>query len=124
MDYGSDIRLDDDRDIAIDGDDLAVIDGPALVAQDVREEIDTPLGSLFWDRSAGSHLRKWLLAASASPPGVTEELERVALRDPRVDAETVHAEQRPDGSYRLRFRVLGHVPEQVLRFDLQELARV
>ena len=123
IDYGADIRLDGGRDALADaGGDLARIDGPALVAQDVAEELAIPRGSLPWDRTAGSDLLLWLNDRSPRDYEVEGELRRVALRDPRVDAATVSAARDGDG-YLLRFRALGSVEELALRFDLPGVER-
>ena len=121
--FGADVRLDGSRDaVAAASGDLEQISGPALVAQDVAEELAIPRGSLPWDRTAGSDLLLWLNDRSPRDYEVEGELRRVALRDPRVDAATVSA-SRDGGGYLLRFRALGSVAEQVLRFDLPDLER-
>lgn len=123
IDYGADVRLDGSRDALADAaGDLARIDGPALVAQDVAEELAIPRGSLPWDRAAGSDLLLWLNDRSPRDYEVEGELRRVALRDPRVDAATVVA-ARDGAGYLLRFRVIGSVEEMALRFDLPGVER-
>ena len=107
----SDLRLDGDRDLALNGagDDVLTIDGADLVAQDVAEALATPLGSLPWDPDAGSDLHQWLLLETVEAAAIIAELERVATADPRVDAATVTARQLPDGTFRLGFRTLDGV---------------
>ena len=107
----SDLRLDADRDIALDGagEDALTVDGAALVVQDVAEALATPLGSLPWDRAAGSDLLSWLNYEVVSDAVIIAEIERVAAADTRVDAATVAARQLPDGTFRLRFVTLGGV---------------
>ena len=123
MDYGSDLRIDRDRDAIQDpAGDLAEVSGAALVAQDVAEELSIPRGSLPWDRKAGSDLLFWLNDRSPRDYEVEGELRRVALRDPRVDAATVTA-ARDGAGYALRFRAVGSPAEQTLRFDLPNLER-
>ncbi len=123
MDYGSDLRLDADRDAVPDpAGDLAELSGPELVAQDLAEELSIPRGSLPWDREAGSDLLFWLNDRSPRDYEVEGELRRVALRDPRVDAATVTA-ARDGAGYALRFRAVGSLAEQALRFDLPGLER-
>lgn len=122
--YGADVRLDGSRDVvAAASGGLEQISGPALVAQDVGEELAIPRGSLPWDRTAGSDLLLWLNDRSPRDYEVEGELRRVALRDPRVDAATVSADGDGAGGYLLRFRVIGSVAEQVLRFDLPGVER-
>lgn len=123
MDYGSDLRLDRDRDAVPDpAGDLMTVSGPALVAQDLAEELSIPRGSLPWDREAGSDLLFWLNDRSPRDYEVEGELRRVALRDPRVDASTVTT-ARAGAGYALRFRAIGSPTEQTLRFDLPDLER-
>lgn len=123
MDYGSDLRLDRDRDVILDpAGGLVEISGPELVAQDLAEELSIPRGSLPWDREAGSDLLFWLNDRSPRDYEVEGELRRVALRDPRVDAATVTA-ARDGAGYALRFRAAGSLAEQTLRFDLSDLER-
>ena len=103
-----DALLDDDGDIAVDDDgNGATVTGGRLVAQDVREEISTPRGSLPWDRAAGSDVLLWLNRESTPPGAIIAELERIALADARIKAASVAAEQLPDGRYRLSFSVFG-----------------
>ena len=104
-----DALLDAGRDIAVDRQERGfVVSGARLVAQDVREEIHIPRGSLFWDRDAGSDVLAWLNAEDVPPGQIIAELERVALDDDRIDARSVRAEQLPGAArYRLSFAVIG-----------------
>ncbi len=124
--YGADVRLDGH----LSGDlittptaDLEPISGPALVAQDIAEEVVTPLGSLPWDRSAGSNLPRWLNSPHRGAPEVLAELRRVAAKDPRVDVLTIAARQDGDRDrrYLLSFRTLGSTAPVELAFDVQAL---
>lgn len=116
-DYGTDVRLDADGDVAVTPTGaLAQIDGPALVAQDIAEEAATPLGSLPWDPQAGSNLLQWLNSPWPRDAEVLAELRRLAAKDPRVDARTIDARSDRDG-YVLSFRPLGSVSLRELRFD-------
>ncbi len=122
MEYGSDMRLDDKRDIIFTPDgDVEVQDGARLVAQDVVEELSIAFGSVEWDRTAGSHLLSLLNTAEDASSFVVNELERIALKDVRVDAATVLAEQMEDGRFRLSFRVVGELETETLLFDMKDL---
>lgn len=121
MDYGKDIYLDDDMDVVFTADgDVLLQEGAALVAQDVREELSIAFSSVEWDRNAGSHLIECLNSISADEE-IVSELERVALRDPRVDASTVDATKMTDGRFRLDFSVVGTLDKVHLLFDLKEI---
>ena len=121
MDYGKDIYLDDNRDVVFTPDgDVELQDGPRLVAQDVREELSIAFASVEWDRKAGSHLLESLNSTSADDV-VMAELERVAIKDPRVDASSVKAVKRQDGRFALSFTVVGSLDEMLLLFDLDDL---
>lgn len=103
-----DALLDDDRDIFVDdAGNEGVVTGARLVAQDVREAIEDPRGSLPWDRDAGSDVLLWLNSEDVPPGAIIAELERIALADARIASASVGAEQLPDGRYRLSFSVLG-----------------
>lgn len=120
MDYGKDMKLNENRDVIFTPDgDVELQDGPRLVAQDVREELSIAFASVEWDRSAGSHLLESLNSTSADDV-VMAEIERVALRDPRVDASSVVVEKKQDGRFALTFVVMGSLEEVLLLFDLDD----
>ena len=121
MDYGKDMKLDENRDVIFTPDgDVELQDGPRLVTQDVREELSIAFASVEWDRQAGSHLLDTLNSTSADDV-VIAEIERVAIKDPRVDASTVKAEKRADGRFSLSFSVVGSLETALLLFDLKEM---
>ena len=121
MDYGKDMKLDENRDVIFTPDgDVELQDGPRLVAQDVREELSIAFASVEWDRQAGCHLLDTLNSTSADDV-VIAEIERVAIKDPRVDASTVKAEKRADGRFSLSFSVVGSLETALLLFDLKEM---
>ncbi len=121
MDYGKDMKLDENRDVIFTPDgDVELQDGPRLVAQDVREELSIAFASVEWDRQAGSHLLDTLNSTSADDV-VIAEIERVAIKDPRVDASTVKAEKRADGRFSLSFSIVGSLETALLLFDLKEM---
>lgn len=122
MKYGSDVLLDDNRDLVfLPAGEVATVQGASLIAQDIAEEASIPRGSVFWDRSAGSILYSFLNDHEASDEAVIQELERLALKDPRVDASSVNAERRPDGTYKLNFRPLVATTDEALLFDLTDM---
>lgn len=121
MDYGKDMKLDENRDVIFTPDgDVELQDGPRLVAQDVMEELSIAFASVEWDRQAGSHLLDTLNSTSADDV-VVAELERVAIKDPRVDASSVSAEKMADGRFALSFAVVGSLETELLLFDLEEM---
>ena len=121
MDYGKDMKLDENRDVIFTPDgDVELQDGPRLVAQDIREELSIAFASVEWDRKAGSHLLETLNSTSADDV-VVAELERVAINDPRVDASSVKVRKEQDGRFALMFSVVGSLEDVLLLFDLEEL---
>lgn len=122
MDYGTDLYLDENRDVFTDpAGDLKLQSGAALVAQDIREELSVPFGSVAWDPEAGSHLLDMLNSVDDEEMSIRAELERVALKDPRVDASTVKAEWLGGSRFKLGFTVLGEISPLQLLFDLDTL---
>lgn len=122
MDYGTDLRLDDERDVIFTPDgDAELQDGVRLVAQDVREELSIVFGSVEWDRATGSYLTDNLNAATDPDSMVMGELERIALKDPRVDASSVSVKRLGEGRYSLFFRAVGSIDPVQLLFDLEDL---
>lgn len=112
----TDVRLDGHvaGDVAVTPtDDLALIDGPALVSQDLAEAAVTPLGSLPWDRQAGSNLLQWLNSPHQRDTEVLAELRRLATQDPRVDVRTIAVHRDRDGYYVLAFRPLGSSVQEI-----------
>lgn len=123
-DYGTDARLDGHLagDVAVTPtDDLAQIDGPALIAQDIAEAVATPLGSLPWDPSAGSEIPRWLNSPHPRDAEVLAELRRVASKDPRVDVRTIAARSDREGGYILSFRPLAATNAVDLSFSRESL---
>lgn len=123
-DYGTDVRLDGHAAgdlVTTPAADLAPVDGAALVAQDIAEAVVTPLGSLPWDRNAGSNLPQWLNSPHRGAEEVLAELRRVAAHDPRVDVRTITARQDQDRRFILSFRPLGSTAAVELAFDPEAL---
>lgn len=120
-DYGTDLLL-DGRDIVFTPDgDIELCSDARLVAQDVAEELSIAMGSVEWDRKAGSNLLHQLNSAEDADSFVLNELERVALKDARVDASSVSSEKLVDGRFRLSFSVRGTVKPVELYFDLESI---
>jgi len=122
VNYGSDFLLDETGDIIlIPEGEILTVSGPVLIAQDIKEEASVPYGSLSWDPEAGSHLAEMLNDVESNGYSVSAELERLALKDPRVDASTVKAERISSGKYRLHYVPLSTVSPESLYFDLSDL---
>lgn len=122
MNYGVDIRLGEDRDLVfVPAGDVETVSGGALIAQDIAEEASIPRGSVEWDPEAGSDLYSFLNDPAASEEGIIQELERLALKDPRVDASSVRGSRLEDGRFQLVFRPLSAVTQEALKFDLADL---
>ena len=71
-------------------------------------------------QEAGSSLPLTLNDAGASPATIIDELERVAIAEPRVDPGSVKATRKPDGTRRLSFTPLAALKPEVFDFDLAE----
>lgn len=120
--YGSDFYLDENGDIVFTPEgDVQTETTNRLIAQDLKEEASIPYGSLPWDPAAGSHFFEMLNNAGFQDEDAVSELERLALKDPRIDATSVKAERRYDGKFSLTYMPLGNFPEEVLLFDLDTL---
>ena len=65
------------------------VGGAGEAAQNIVETLHTPIGSLPWNRAAGSNLTLWLNAGSVPPVQVQAEIRRVALDTPGVIPSTV-----------------------------------
>ena len=122
MDYGSDIALNHERDLIFTpAGDVETTTGATLIAQDIAEEASIPRSSVLWDNDAGSDMFDFINDPHASDEAIIAELERLALKDPRVDAATVRAHRLADGRFELRFHAIGVVTPEALLFDLDDL---
>lgn len=104
--------------------DIQVIEGPALVAQDVAEAAKASVGSLFYAPGYGVGLVDMLRGPSplsGAQGQVVQKLREAAFGDERVDWNSVEAGQYADGKYFLQFSILGKADEQILYFDLVAL---
>ena len=122
MNYGSDFYLDEEGDIVFRADgDIQIEDKERLIVQDLREEASILYGSVPWDKEAGSHFIEMLNDAGFQDDDAIGELERLALKDPRIDASSVLAFKDSGGRFQLRFTPLGNLPEKTLYFDLDKI---
>lgn len=103
--WGVDVAL-TDRDLGAEDVDF-LITGAALIAQDIVEAIRAPLGSLPWDRDAGSNLLLWLNSPYQRDAEIIAELKRLATQDRRVDVTSIQAIKDGDGDFVLSFTPLG-----------------
>jgi hypothetical protein len=119
MDYGTDFLLKDDDIVFSEDGDVAVISGPACVAQDIDQTIKITPGYLPWDKNAGSSLLLMLNDALSTDAAALAELERIAIADPRVDPESVQATMLAPGTFKLEFTPLSAIKPEVLEYDLK-----
>ena len=85
-----DVALDAGRDVPAFDVDWPAVSGAAEAAQNIIEALHDPIGSLPWDRDAGSSLPTWL--NSLNPVDrITGELRRVALTIPGVLPQSIVA---------------------------------
>ena len=78
------------RDLPEDGAPVRQVSGAAESAQNIVEALYTPLGSLPWDRSAGSTFTE-ILNAQLGQQQAVAELRRVAIATPGVYPQSVDA---------------------------------
>lgn len=117
--FGSDIRLDRFGDVIFTDDgDLEVINGGALVAQDLRTEVMLIPGSCFWAPSFGRGLEDALQGPYSFD--VEALLRTAALGDERVFFDSIRTKRLDDGSYLLSFRLFEDVEPIELYFDLKD----
>ena len=88
-DLGTDLATLADGDLDPNLDRL--VDGPALVAQDLRAELLTQAGALFYDASYGFDVRSLLAVrlTDARRAAVAARIEALCMRDERVAAVNV-----------------------------------
>lgn len=103
-----DLALDADGDISYTADpDIAVVDGAALVAQDVRRTLEFPRGAFPWSPNTGSDIAQAVNDHEVSPAAVETELLRAAQNDARIDQTSVRVVRDADGKATLHFVVLA-----------------
>lgn len=101
----SDVMLQPDRDAPELDQQWVPIAGAALAAQDIIETLNTPIGSLPWDRAEGSDLLDQLNSGDTPPDAIRAELRRVATETPGVVPSTVVTSYNPETrQYRLSFQ--------------------
>jgi hypothetical protein len=118
MDYGTDFLLKDDDIVFVEDGDVAIVSGPACVAQDIDQALKISPGYLPWDKEAGSSLLLMLNDAGRSDTTALAELERIAIADPRVDPASVKASILSPGKFRLEFTPLSAIRPEVVEYDL------
>ena len=123
MDYGKDFKLVDDDIVFTPDGDVETISGPACIAQDIDQTLKTTKGRLFWDREEGSTMMLMLNDSAVDHNAVLAELERVAIKDQRVDPTSVDVHKKDWRINRLNFRPVGSVDTQTLEYDMNKLNR-
>ena len=123
MDYGTDFLLQDDDIVFTADGDVALVSGPAMVAQDIAQSLKVIKGSLYWDKETGSTMPLFLNDNNSDSTSVIAELERVAMDDVRVDPESVSAYQKADGVFALVFTPIGEATSEILEYDLHKGAK-
>jgi hypothetical protein len=119
-DYGTDFRLVGDDIVFTPDGDVELISGPACVAQDIDQTLKTAKGRLFWDKEEGSTMMLMLNDSSIDPNAVLAELERVAIKDQRVNPTSVNTYQKDLKIYRLEFMPVKSAGTQTLEYDLNK----
>ena len=117
-DYGSDFLLNDGDIIFTEDGDAAIVSGPRCIAQDIDSEIKLLYGSLFYDPEAGSSIPLMLNDVVIDDDALVNELERIAIDDPRIDPHSVKAEKTDSRTYRITFTPLGNVDPLTLDFNV------
>jgi hypothetical protein len=117
-DYGSDFKLFNDDIVFTPDGDVELISGPACVAQDIDQTLKTGIGRLFWDKEEGSTMMLMLNDSAIDPNAVLAELERVAIKDQRVNPTSVNPYRKDMKTYRLEFMPIKSVSTQTLEYDL------
>jgi len=120
VDYGTDFKLVDDDIVFTPDGDVELISGPACVAQDIDQTLKTAIGRLFWDKDEGSTMMLMLNDSASDPNAVLAELERVAIKDQRVNPTSVKTYRKDMKTYRLEFMPIKSVTTQTLEYDLNK----
>jgi len=118
VDYGTDFKLVNDDIVFTPDGDVELISGPACVAQDIDQTLKTAIGRLFWDKEEGSTMPLMLNDSAIDHNAVLAELERVAIKDQRVNPTSVNAYRKDLKTYRLEFMPVKSVTTQTLEYDL------
>jgi hypothetical protein len=120
MDYGTDFKLVNDDIVFTPDGDVELVSGPACVAQDIDQTLKTSIGRLFWDKEEGSTMMDMLNDSASDPNAVLTELDRVAIKDQRVNPITVNPYRLDLKKYRLEFAPIKSVDTQKLEYDLNK----
>ena len=120
--YGKDLLLDDDDDIMFTEDgDIEITEGAQIIAQDLKQELKTNEGDLFWETAFGRGLWKLIKDTEADENTILSYLREAAIEEPRIDPETVSVYQDAEGIFRLSYVPYGEVEARTLLFDLADL---
>jgi hypothetical protein len=120
MDYGTDFKLVNDDIVFTPDGDVELVSGPACVAQDIDQALKTAIGRLFWDKDEGSTMMDMLNDSASDPNAVLTELDRVAIKDQRVNPASVNPYRLDLKKYRLEFAPIKSVDTQKLEYDLNK----
>jgi hypothetical protein len=120
VDYGTDFKLVYDDIVFTPDGDIEIISGPACIAQDIDQTLKTSIGRLFWDTDEGSTMMLMLNDSAIDPGAVLAELERVAIKDQRIDPASVNPCRKDLKTYLLEFMPVKSVTAQTLEYDLNK----
>jgi hypothetical protein len=120
VDYGTDFKLVDDDIVFTPDGDVELVSSPACVAQDIDQTLKTAKGRLFWDKEEGSTMMLMLNDSAIDPNAVLAELERVAIKDQRVNPTSVNPYRKDLKTYRLEFMPVKSVSTQTLEYDINK----
>jgi hypothetical protein len=107
LNYGTDFLLVNDDIVFTPDGDVLLVSGPACVAQDIDQALKTGIGRLFWDREEGSTMPLMLNDSVIDNNAVLAELDRVAVKDQRVNPTSVNVYRKDEKTYRLEFSCVG-----------------
>jgi hypothetical protein len=68
---------------------LEVVEGGACVAQDASTAFSTAIGSLHWDRTAGSSFPELVNGPTIDTAAVESEAENLLVSDDRIDPDGI-----------------------------------
>lgn len=91
----ADIQLDDDCNFAIASDgDAQIVKGIECVLQDIKNELMTYIGNLFYDETYGGKLVKFVNRHNNEINRIelTQSIEEIVSRNEKVEAESIDCE--------------------------------
>lgn len=95
LDQLTDIELDDDCNFAIASDgDAQIVKGIECVLQDVKNELMTYIGNLFYDETYGGRLVKFVNKPNNEINRIEliQNIEEIVSRNEKVEAESIECE--------------------------------